>query len=263
MQRSKTGAWIGGAVVVALLMTIASWFLLISPVLASAGETSLQAESTRQSNAALEIKVDRLAEQFTHLDEYKAQLADLRTQVPTDAELAAYLRRIDELAQASSVTVVDVSPGTPVAFLPVVTAPVTSGDSTVDATTEKVEGSEETTEEAPAPAPASAAPAGMVNVPLSMTVVGTYEHVLAFTNALQTTPGRLFVLNSFNGTAQKDAEASAGRPATAVGDLEISLSGFLYVLPDLQAAVAPVDPEAAPPALPAEVPGKNPLVPVG
>jgi len=264
MQRSKTGAWIGGAVVVALLMVVASWMLLISPVLASASDTAVQAEQTRQSNVALQTKVKRLAEQFTHLDEYKSQLAGLRTEVPTDAEISAYLRAVDSLAVANSVTVTDLSPGVPSAFVPVAPVATGSGDATVDATTAQEEGTDETAAAPAAPAPAAAAPAGMVDVPLAMTVVGEYDHVLAFVQALQTTPGRLFVLNTFNGTGQTDAEPSAGRPATKVGDLEITLSGFLYVLPEVQTgAVAPADPAVTPPALPAPVPGKNPLVPVG
>ncbi len=39
-------------------------------------------------------------------------------------------------------------------------------------------------------------------------------------------------MTGLDGSAQKAAEASAGRPATAAGDLELNITGYLWALPD-------------------------------
>jgi len=96
---------------------------------------------------------------------------------------------------------------------------------------------------------------------MSLNVVGTYDAVLAFVQALQTGTTRLLLLTDLQATSTPDADAGGGRPATKVGDLEVTIAGQLYVLPDL-AAAAPVDPQAPVPTLPGAVPGKNPLVPI-
>jgi len=266
MASSKTSTWVGGAVAVALVLILASYFLLISPVLASASDTSSQADETRQQNQILQTKVAHLAAQFAHLDDYKAQLADLRTEVPTEAQLSAYLRRIDAIADANKVTVTAVAADVPQHFSPAVPPSTGSGDATVDQTTAQQSGATATPSASPtkaaaqAAAPSVSAPDGMVDVPLTITVVGSYDHVDKFLNAIQTTKGRLLLITTVTGTGQKDADANAGRPATKVGDLEVTANGFLYVLPDTSSP-APAPTATATPSLPAVVPGKNPMVP--
>ena len=95
-----------------------------------------------------------------------------------------------------------------------------------------------------------------------MTAVGTYDATSAFLSDLQNGTQRLFLVSSLQGTSQDDAEASGGKPATGVGDLEVIVTGYLYVLPDSLGTAAVTDPGAPAPTLPGAVPGKNPLVPI-
>jgi hypothetical protein len=106
-----------------------------------------------------------------------------------------------------------------------------------------------------------AVPAGLTAIPITITVVGTYDNTQAFLYDLQNATPRVFLVSGFTGTSQKETAASAGRPAMNLGDQELVISGFTYVLPDLTTPV-PVDPGVAPAPLPGVVPGKNPLVPV-
>jgi len=101
----------------------------------------------------------------------------------------------------------------------------------------------------------------MAAIPISITVVGTYDDTLAFLNDVQTATPRLLLVSGIQGTSQKDAPASGGRPATKIGDQELVITGFLYALPDPTAAISTPSPTATAPALPAPVTGKNPLVP--
>ncbi len=277
MGASSKGTWIGGTVVIALLIVVATWFLAVSPVLAAASDTRAQAESAEAQNLVLQSQVDQLKADFARLDEYKAELASLQAQVPTDAELAAYLRELDAVAVSHSVTLADVQVQAPQA----VTVPVVQTQAAPATTGEAV-----STEAAPAPSPSAGAgsqgatdaaaagaatpaapvvesvPAGFTAVPLVLTVVGTYDNVALFLDDVQNRTARLFLVASIAGTSQAESEGSGGRPATAVGDLELTITGFTYVLPDALAVPEVVDPAAPSPALPAQVAGKNPLVPV-
>ena len=98
---------------------------------------------------------------------------------------------------------------------------------------------------------------------MSVTVIGSYDNTLAFLSDLQTATPRLFLVSGFSATGQQDAAASGGKPKTSVGDQQLVITGFLYVLPDTNAAAAPAATPTPTPALPGAVPGKNPLTPVG
>ncbi|MDQ0427064.1 hypothetical protein [Cellulomonas iranensis] len=254
MRSSKATPWIAGAGVVVVLLLVGAWFLAISPVLTAAGETSTTADQVEADNALLTDRIGVLREQFEQIDTFRAELATLRTSVPSDDDLAGYLRQLDGLAATHAVTLLTVSPSTPVAFVPEVAA-APSDAATSDST------GEDAAVDAAA-APASAAPAGLVSVPLGMTVVGGYENVRAFLDALQVGTERLYVVESVVGASQSDAEAGGGRPATAVGDLEINVSGYLFVLPDTTTA-SPAPEATEEPALPTRPEGRNPMVPLG
>lgn len=271
---AKATGWVLATVMVALLLSAGAWFFAISPVRDEAAAAQEQAQATLDSNALLEVRIARLAEQFTHIEEYRAELASLRTQIPTDGELDSYLRQIQELALASQVTVTTVAANTAVSVTvpqPVV-APAATPETSPEGSTEEGAATDPAAADgaaadesaaAVATAPVTVVPQGFVAVPITLTVVGPYEGVVSFIGQMQQGTQRLFLVTALSGTGQEEAEASGGRPATAAGDLELSLTGYTYVL--LDPAVAPIVPAAEAPEvpLPAAVPGKNPLARVG
>ncbi|KQR16194.1 hypothetical protein [Cellulomonas sp. Leaf334] len=262
MSGAKRSTWIGGTVFVALVIMLAAWFFAVSPTMSAAAEVRSEAEQTREMNEILDLKVDQLKADFAKLPEYQAELAGIQLQIPTDAMLADYLRQLDQIAVAHSVALTTVTPSIPqtvVLAAPVVTA---APEPAPTEGTEGTEGSADGVEAPPAPAPGAGGPTGFTAIPLSLTVIGTYDNTLAFLNSLQNGTQRLFLVTGFTGTAQKEGDASSGRPATAVGDQELVIAGYTYVLPDALAVPETTDPAAAPVAPPAAVPGKNPLVPV-
>jgi Tfp pilus assembly protein PilO len=273
MTRSKSSSWVVGTILVAAILAVAAWFLLISPVRSAAADITTQAQAVEDSNGQLQIQTHRLAEQYTHLDEYKNDLAALRVQVPSDAQLSEYLRQLDTIATERSVTLTSVSPATATAFAPPVAQSATETDvegagttdsSNSDTSADAVTSADATDDSSsPAPAqPASSAPDGMLAVPLSLTAVGTYDAMVSFLDALQSQTPRLMLVSTVSGIAQTDQAAGGGRPETSLGDLEINVTGYLYVLPDT-AAAAPTPGSTEPSVLPAPVPGKNPFVPIG
>ncbi|MBO9556541.1 hypothetical protein [Cellulomonas sp.] len=259
MTVSKSGPWIAGAVILSLLLAVASWFFAISPVMASTGEANEQAQAQRDQNAMLRDKINKLKVQSGKLDELKAELAGLQRQVPPVDALADFQRQAATYAAQRSVTIVSVMVSPAAAVVPQVAA--------APAETESAEPAAPTDGSAPvdtAPAPTATALDGFYELPISLEVIGTYANVLGFLSDMQSVNERLFLVSNLAGTGTQEAQAAGGRPATAVGDLDLVISGSAFVLtPTLAPEVAPVDPAAAPPALPVPPADKNPLVPLG
>ncbi|OJV80288.1 MAG: hypothetical protein BGO37_02635 [Cellulomonas sp. 73-92] len=262
---AKKGTWIGGTLFAAAVIGAATWFGAVHPTLSDAAALRAQTDDVNRSNQTLQTKVTQLAADFQKLPQYKQQLEALRIQVPTTAQLSDYVRQVQQIATAHTVVVTSFAPSTPQAVV-VTRAAAPAATPTPSPTASASPSASATADPAtPASTAASAAaasgvPAGMAAIPVSITVVGTYDNTLAFLNDLQTGIPRVMLVSGFTGTSQKDAAASGGKPATHVGDQELVVTGFLYVLPDPTAATPAPSPTA--PVLPAPAPGKNPLVPV-
>jgi Tfp pilus assembly protein PilO len=262
----KATGWVIGAVLVALVMAAGAWSLAIAPVLDQASSAREEAESIRFSNDLLRTKISDLREQFEQIDEYKAELAAVEAQIPPVAELADYMREVNAVADANGVVVFSMTSDLGISLVPAVAAPPAPAEPPAE---------EEPTsaDEAAAPSGEStptAAPVleGFIGIPITITAIGPYEQVLAFTSGLQNGTDRLFLVTHFSAKAMKEGDASGGRPATVVGDMELQISGLVYVLQsdyvlttgdDTEDPDEPVEPTPLPPA----VPGKNPLIPVG
>ena len=267
MRRTRSAGWIGGTVFLILIIFAATWFLLAAPRFEAAATTRTAAADVRDRNDILEIQNAQLRKDFENLDEYKAELAALQTQIPTEAQLTDYTRTVNELATAAGVFILEVSPGVPqVVTIPtpvVVAAPVPAVATTAD---EAPDVSPDAAEE-PAPA-APAAPEqieGFVAVPLVVKVVGPYASVSAFLLQMQTGPARLFLTAVLDGTSQDEADATGGKPAILAGDLELTITGFTYVLVDPQAAVADgagTTEGEEPAAVPLPTSDRNPFAPL-
>lgn len=262
MGGAKKSTWIGGTVFVALVIVAAAYLLAISPMLTQASESRAEAESTRQQNEILQMKVAKLAADFEKLDVYKGELASLRVQIPSTAELSNLLRQIDAVAVSHGVTVTAISPGTPeaVAEPPASVATDTPADTGAPASDpgNETAGTEQTSEVVQA---VSSLLSGFVALPVSITAVGTYDNVLSFIGDLQGATPRLFLVSGLTGAGQKQSDEGSGRPATEVGDLEVTISGYAFTL--LDPYVAPSEVVDPAPALPGVVVGKNPLIPFG
>jgi hypothetical protein len=259
MGRSKTSTWVGGTVVVALLLLVAGWFLLVSPVLASASETRAATEDVQADNDVTRARIETLKAQFETLDQSKADLAALQLQIPTTGQLSDYLRQVDEQAAARTVAVTSVSPSSPELFAPVTgaaPAATTTDAAGTDGTVTDTSGDTATT---PAPAAGSTAPVGMVDVPVTLTAVGSYANVMSWIQALQEQTDRLLLVTTVTGTAQDDQPAGGGKPQTVKGDIEVSVTGYLYVLPN-DKSIPVVTPEETEATLPGADPNRNPLL---
>lgn len=232
MGRSKASPWIAGTVVLSVIILVLAWFVAVSPALSSAGQARADAEQTRAQNVIQAQRLATLQQQFAELDTYRAELADIRTRIPSEHGLPDLLRELETRAGRAGVTVLSTAPGLPQEFYPA--APV-EPIAPPPADTEGDEEGEETAEETEAAPPAPTGPVvidGFVAVPLQVTVVGGYDDVASFVADIQAQMDRLYVITSFDITGQEEAEESGGRPATAEGDAEMVINGYVYVLDD-------------------------------
>lgn len=279
---SKRSTWIIGTAVLAAVLCAFAWLVVISPVLGQADDTRTRADSTRQQNVVLQAKVTKLKSDAAHLDDYKSALAAISKQIPATVDLAGYIDSISAIATQSGVTVTGVQVQGPVL---VTTAASSSAGAATDGSKSTEAPSPAATGSAtPSPTPsatsapktptaqhtptaAASAPAGFTAVPITITVLGTYARTISFLDGVQHTE-RLFLPTALTATRQDTTAAQGGLPATSVGDLELKVDGYLYVLPASgsgsgpQASAGSSTQPSSPASLPAEVPNKNPLAPV-
>ena len=263
MRQASAKMWIAGTVVLALLLLAGAWLLLIDPVVARAAEDTAAAEQQRQQNDLLEMELVKLAEEFTHLDEYKAELADLRLEMPVTGDGASISRELQDLATAAGVTITMVAPSTPQAFVPAAAAAPATDAGTTDETAAdtSADGSAAVADDAGTTGSAApAATAGLYTVPITISSIGSYDASVAFLRSVQTGASRLYLVSAINAQTQDEQGASGGRPATAAGDVELTITGYAYVLTDGSTPVPETDGDAA---LPTPAGQPNPFAPVG
>ena len=276
---AKKSTWVAGAGVVAAGAVVGTWFLGIGPTLSAAADLRAQTESTEQQNAVLQAKLVTLQQDFAKLPQYKADLADLQVGIPTDLELGPYLDQLDAFAAAHGVTVIEVTPQAPqsIGTAAAASAPTSGGSATdgataapSDTTTEAPAADGEATDSSGATADTTAAggegtaavPAGLADliaVPVSFTVLGSFPGAVSFLHDVQESSSRLMLVSGITGLGQGDEEASGGRPATHRGDIELAVSGFLYVLPGEASSTEPDD--GADTGLPQGDVGGDPVAP--
>lgn len=266
MSGTKSTPWVIGTAFLALVLIAGAWFGLISPKLVQAADTVQANEDALMEQDRLRQRLALLKQQHENLDEYRAELAALRLQVPTTAEIDTYTLALQAKAEEHGVTIVNLAPGIPQTLAVAVADPApATAETTTDA--EEGAGSDAETDVEPdavTPAPTPAGPE-LVGIPVSVNAVGSYQAVASFLEAVQTGTDRLLLVTTLNGLSLDDAEAASGRPATSRGDVEITVDGYAYVLPESDTATPPADGEApAEPTEPAPLPqsDRNPFSPV-
>lgn len=250
---ASTKVWVGGTAFVAVALLGGTWFLAVAPTLSLAAETQVQTTATEQQNADLRTKIAQLKVDFANLPALEQQLADLRVGIPTSLELADYLRELDGAATANSITLLDLaftdSLSVPVAAAPAAVVPDPS------ATTEATAGTDDAAAEVAPAAPAAID--GFIAVPVTMTALGTFPSGLTFLSTLQTGTQRIFLPSNVTAVGQPEAPAANGRPATVQGDIELKITGYLYVLED----TTDVAPSPSPTVELPQLDDRNPIAP--
>lgn len=225
----------------------ASWFLLVSPKRTEASELRVQATEQQASNDALVQQLTVLKAQSLDLPKQKAQLAVLGKQIPNNPALPNLIRTLSAAGKKVGVQVVSMKPGTPAPAAVVVPVAATP-PATTTGTDTKATGETTATETTPTVAAPVAPP--LYILPLQLEITGSYFEVEQFLNKLEGMQRNYLV----TGFSLKPGEAAAGgatgTAATGTGDLSLSLTGQVFLSPNV--AAAPTTPVAASATTPAQ-----------
>ncbi len=187
MTLSPTRLWTIGAAVVAALLVLVGWMVLISPQLDTASASRDEAQRTTESNDLLRARLAVLAEDHANIATLQAELDALHAQFPTSLELSDFVRRLAALATESGASVQSVARSEPAAREDVET---------------------------------------VWEVPVSLTVTGTHDQILAYIERLQGVDDRLFLVSGLT--------LSTGTDESMTG----AVTGSTFVLPETATAAA-------------------------
>lgn len=190
--RPRTALWIGGAGALALLAIIASYFLFIGPQRAQASDLATERVAAQEKNAHIVAETDRLKTQFATLGERKAELAALLAKFPAEADVPALMTQLSAYSSASGVTITELTTGTPALHAGTSGAEQASGLTIVD-------------------------------VPVTLTIAGSFSGTELFLKNVQADMQRYFTVTSV--TATTGSEIAGGSVSTQV-------EGVVYVVRD-------------------------------
>ncbi|WP_432522467.1 type 4a pilus biogenesis protein PilO [Kineococcus sp. SYSU DK006] len=198
MTQNKNTVWIAGTGVLAVLVLLATYFLLIAPKRAEAADLATQTLQAQQDNQVLEQETALLEAQFATLDERRAEIAAITAELPAEAQTQQLLRQVETYATASGITLLSVAPG----------APVLHG---VDATG----------------AAADTSGPVVVDLPITLTTEGAFAGTELFLKQLQADMGRFLLVDDLS-LATSTTDGGEGVTTT--------VTGRVFVMRDAQTA---------------------------
>lgn len=235
MSVTKTRAWVAGAVVLSLLICIATWFLLIAPKRAEAADLRAQATQAAQTNDQTRVRIATLKTEFANLPQHQARLAHLRQGVPASDNLNEVTRALNAAATANSMVLSSITPAPPKAVMTPQAASPTPAASAAGSTP------------TPAASTAAAPEAGLVEIPLTVEVIGNFQNSERFLQSVQVDlQGRNYLVTGLN---LEPAVVAPGYPNAVAGDVQLTLTGSVFALPETTPAAvstATATPSATP-----------------
>lgn len=247
------GAWIGLALFVCVVLTVFTWFFFISPKFDERTELVAQEDALVIENNALERRVAALRAQFARIEEFRAQLGQLQTRIPTTAQTDDLIDEIDAAAEKHDVIVMAVRAETgrslagDAAQLP---EPEPTESESGESDEDSADGVPAEPEKAPAPRWAADGPTDLVALPYKIEIEADYADALTFIEDLQTKDGRYFLVSDPVFTALDVEEADVTK------ELGITFTLFSFVLTE-EGAAAPADDEDAEAKKPAKSKDNN------
>ncbi|MFC5928089.1 hypothetical protein D6T64_10300 [Cryobacterium melibiosiphilum] len=243
MDRNRI--WMFGAALVVGVTLVVGWLLGISPQLNDVRTARAERIAVEAQNAVYELQLEALKNDFEDIDGVQDELSELRTSVPTDAQLPDFVAEVSALAAANglSLSAMNVSDAEAYEPLAVVEAVPAEAAASADGAAPDAAASAPDADAVPvapaAPVVAAEVPpvtsplvtaANFVSVPVTITLVGDYDRVLDFLDGLRT--GERLVSVSAVST---DAVEGGTPEAPVAAGVTASISALIFVLRDLDA----------------------------
>jgi hypothetical protein len=203
--------WLGVAALGVIVVLALGYFLIVGPQLASLASARVESDGIEDQNAMIQTQIDKLSTQSGSLDALTAQLAVLRTQLPTDNGTGVFISQLQTLGDQDAVTVTSYTVGDPA----VVAADAASAT------------------DAAAAAPATASASQLWALPVTVTVRGSAGHVDDFAADLLGDGTRATLV-----TSSVIVPASGAAKGSLAGQVIATYSGFVFVDRDGSTATA-------------------------
>lgn len=237
--------WVAGASLIAVVVVAGGWFLGVSPLLSAAAVSDSDRASVDAQNAAQAIDLESLKTRYAGLPALSADLAAIKTAIPADADYANLLREVSAAATASGTTLLSFGTADAATFAPAAADAAAAPAPATDAASDPaVDTATVPSPEADALVPAAASPESLalvsggnfVTLPVTLSASGTYDSVMAFVKAIQSTQ-RLYLVTTLSIA-----------PGATGSDYVVNVDGFAYTLTESDAvtpAPATVETESA------------------
>src|SRR3954451_10715193 len=172
----KMRQWTMLTVVGVVAVLGAGSFLAVSPQRHHAAQLRSQALSQQSANGQLQARVSQLQQQQKGLPAQQRRLNQIATKIPDNPALPALIRQLSAAADGAGVELVSLSPASPTTFSPVgSTAPSTTAASTTAA------------------GAATATAGTLAQIPVAITVQGSYYNVESFFDAVEKLPRAVLI----------------------------------------------------------------------
>jgi Tfp pilus assembly protein PilO len=213
MTESRKWTLVAGLVAVAVF--VAGWFLVVAPKRSDAAALKTQNSKAQAANDQLRAKLEELKALAPQLPKREAEFAAIRRQIPDNPALPDLVRQLTAAAKKSDADLTALAPAPPIAL--VATAPTTPGG-------------------------AAASSEQLLQVPLTLTVKGSYTELEDYVSRLEKLR-RVLLVTGFALTSETDTESGAS-------DLSLSLTGRVFMVHAGTAATTAAAPVAAGSATP-------------
>ncbi|HEX7354988.1 MAG TPA: type 4a pilus biogenesis protein PilO [Mycobacteriales bacterium] len=208
--------WTLVTALVCLLVLVVGFMLLVKPQHSKASSVKSQTTTVQGQVQSLRAQLSTLQEESRNLASQQAVLAEIVQQLPAQPALPALLRSLDAAAAQTNVDLTNVSPGNPTAFKAnpaAVGASGTTGSTTTTTTTST--------------GTASAVP-GLAQIPLSLSVTGSYFDIEQFLDQLEGLQ-RSMLVDTFTIGYQASQGGSSGPPTVGTGELTVSIQAEVFM----------------------------------
>jgi Tfp pilus assembly protein PilO len=236
------------AVVAAIAVIAGGYFLGVQPQLARAESDRTQTDSVDASNGTTQAPIAKLQAQASDMSGMKATLATLQASVPSSPNASALISEINAVGDSAGVKVSSISVSDATAYSPPASTSTSSSSSTSSSTSTSgstsTSSSTSTASSTATPSPsasptAPSAPTATTNsaitsanfsqIPVVVTVNGSFAQALSFVRGLQNGE-RLMLVDAI--TSSSPADTTSGDQPTW------TFSGDVYVLTQADASTA-------------------------
>lgn len=209
----KMRQWTVFTVLAVIAVLVAGWMLMVKPQRSHAADLRDQAAQVQSGNDQLRNQISSLKSQAKDLPKQQARLAVIEQKIPDNPALPSLIRSLSDAADGAGVDLVSLAPSQPAALAP--TAPAAAATVT-------------------AGHPAAAAAPALEQVPVTLSVTGTYFNIEQFVSNLEGLQRAIIVDGWSMAPGGKGGAAgapSAPAAATATDQLTAQITARVFMAP--------------------------------